>query len=86
MAVKSTKAAAPAPKKAAPAKAAGKAPAAAPAKAAPPVTVTLKNLSASLAERHGMAKKQADGVLADVFDGDPSEVRRAGPDRRAGHS
>lgn len=68
MAVKSTKAAAPAPKKAAPAKAAGKAPAAAPAKAAPPVTVTLKNLSASLAERHGMAKKQADGVLADVFE------------------
>ena len=67
MAVKSTKAAAPAPKKAVPAKSAGKAPVAA-AKSAAPVTVTLKNLSASLAERHGMAKKQADGVLADVFE------------------
>jgi DNA-binding protein HU-beta len=68
MAVKSTKAAAPAPKKSAPAKPAGKAPAAVVAKPAAPVTVTLKNLSASLAERHGMAKKQADGVLADVFE------------------
>jgi DNA-binding protein HU-beta len=75
MAAKTTKTAAPAAKKpaaAAPAKPAGKvaakaAPAAA-AKPAAPLTVTLKNLSAGLAERHGMAKKQADGVLADVFD------------------
>jgi len=69
MAVKSTKAAAPAPKKAAAAKPVGKAPAAAAAaKAVAPVTVTLKNLSASLAERHGMGKKQADGMLSDVFE------------------
>jgi DNA-binding protein HU-beta len=70
MAAKTTKTAAPAPKKAAaPAKPAAKAAAAAPAaKPAAPVTVTLKNLSAGLAERHGMAKKQADTVLADVFE------------------
>lgn len=33
----------------------------------PPATVTLKHLSAELAERHAMAKKQADAVVADVF-------------------
>ena len=41
-------------------------------KAAEPVpakaqTVTLKHLAANIAERHGMAKKQADTVVADVF-------------------
>jgi len=31
-------------------------------------TVTLKHLSAGLAEKHGMDKKQADTVVADVFE------------------
>ena len=31
-------------------------------------TVTLKHLSAGLAGRHGMEKKQADAVVADVFE------------------
>ncbi len=37
-------------------------------KPAVPVTVTLKHLSAGLAGRHGMEKKQADAVVADVFE------------------
>ncbi len=37
-------------------------------KPAVPVTVTLKHLSAGLAGRHGMEKKQADTVVADVFE------------------
>ncbi len=40
----------------------------APVKPATPVTVTLKHLSAGLAGRHGMEKKQADAVVADVFE------------------
>ena len=40
----------------------------APVKPAAPVTVTLKHLSAGLAGRHGMEKKQADAVVADVFE------------------
>ena len=36
-------------------------------KSAAPTTVTLKDLSAGLAGRHGMEKKQADAVVADVF-------------------
>src|SRR3954463_6676218 len=39
----------------------------APAKAAAPSTVTLKHLSAGIVERHGLPKKQADTVLAEVF-------------------
>jgi len=39
----------------------------APVKLTPPTTVTLKHLSAGLAGRHGMEKKQADAVVADVF-------------------
>ena len=31
-------------------------------------TVTLKHLSAGLAGRHGMEKKQADAIVADVFE------------------
>ena len=31
-------------------------------------TVTLKHLSAGLAGRHGMEKKQADAIIADVFE------------------
>ena len=73
--------AAKAPAKAAP-KAAPKAAAKAAPKAAPktaakgakvaakpvaPTTVTLKHLSAGIMERHGMAKKQAETLLADVF-------------------
>jgi len=40
----------------------------APVKLAAPATVTLKHLSAGLAGRHGMEKKQADAVVADVFE------------------
>ena len=36
-------------------------------KPAAPATVTLKDLSAGLAGRHGMEKKHADAVVADVF-------------------
>jgi len=39
----------------------------APVKPAAPATITLKHLSAGLAGRHGMEKKQADAVVADVF-------------------
>ena len=39
----------------------------APAKVAAPTTVTLKHLSAGVVERHGLPKKQADTVLADVL-------------------
>ncbi|GAC1511053.1 MAG: hypothetical protein NVS2B1_18730 [Bradyrhizobium sp.] len=39
----------------------------APVKAAAPTTVTLKHLSAGVVERHGLPKKQADTVLAEVF-------------------
>ncbi len=39
----------------------------APVKPAAPTTVTLKDLSAGLAGRHGMERKQADAVVADVF-------------------
>jgi len=35
---------------------------------ATPTTVTLKHLSAGLAGRHGMEKKQADAIVADVFE------------------
>jgi len=38
----------------------------APVKPAAPTTVTLKHLSAGLAGRHGMEKKQADAVVADA--------------------
>jgi DNA-binding protein HU-beta len=38
-----------------------------PAKAPAPNTVTLKHLSAGIVERHGLPKKQADTVLAEVF-------------------
>jgi len=37
-------------------------------KPAAPATVTLKHLSAGLAGRHGMEKKQADAIIADVFE------------------
>ena len=37
-------------------------------KPAGPAIVTLKHLSAGLAGRHGMEKKQADAVVADVFE------------------
>ncbi|GAC1340012.1 MAG: hypothetical protein NVSMB20_16230 [Bradyrhizobium sp.] len=39
----------------------------APVKTAAPTTVTLKHLSAGVVERHGLPKKQADTVLAEVF-------------------
>ena len=39
----------------------------APPKAAAPTTVTLKHLAAGMVERHGLPKKQADTVLAEVF-------------------
>jgi len=57
----------PARKGAAPA-AEAKTPAKAAAKPAAPATVTLKHLSAGLAGRHGMEKKQADAVVTDVFE------------------
>ncbi len=40
----------------------------APLEPATPTTVTLKHLSAGLAGRHGMEKKQADAIVADVFE------------------
>src|SRR4051795_12491476 len=49
------------------ARSASKAGAKAPAKVAAPTTVTLKHLSAGVVERHGLPKKQADTVLAEVF-------------------
>ena len=48
-------------------KSAAKTPVAAPAKPTPATTVTLKHLSATLAEKHDLPKKQADTLLADVF-------------------
>ncbi len=45
-----------------------KPPAVAAAKPAAPATVTLKHLSAGLAGRHGMEKKQADAVVTDLFE------------------
>ena len=39
----------------------------APVKTAAPSTVTLKHLSAGIVERHGLPKKQADTVVAEVF-------------------
>ncbi len=56
------KTAAKAPAKAASAKAAPVA-----AKPAAAVTVTLKHMAAAFAERHNMAKRDADSMLADVF-------------------
>ena len=47
----------------APAKPRGKAP----PKVAAPTTVTLKHLAAGIVERHGLPKKQADTVVAEVF-------------------
>ncbi len=60
-------------KAAAPKKAAAKAPAKAPAKAAgakapAPATVTLKHLSAGIAEKYDTPKKTADAMLSDAFD------------------
>ena len=56
------------------AKAAAKTPAKAPAKGAkavakpvPAVTVTVKHMAAAFAERHNMPKREADGMLTDVF-------------------
>ena len=37
------------------------------AKPAAPTTVTLRHLSAALAQRHALPKKQADAILTDVF-------------------
>ena len=48
-------------------KAAAKPQSKAPAKVAAPTTVTLKHLSAGVVERHGLPKKQADTVVAEVF-------------------
>jgi DNA-binding protein HU-beta len=42
--------------------------AAAAAKPAAPATITLKHLSAGLAGRHGMEKKQAGAVVTEVFE------------------
>lgn len=66
------KSAPPPPPKAAAAKPAAKPPAkgakaAPPAKPTPAVTITLKQMAAAFAERHSMPKKEADGVLSDVF-------------------
>ena len=36
------------------------------AKAATPVTITLKQMAAQLAERHDLSKKQTEAVLADL--------------------
>jgi len=39
----------------------------APAKPVPPTTITLKHLSADLAEQYDLQRKQADAILAGVF-------------------
>ena len=57
------------------AKPAAKAPEA--AKPTAPTTVTLKQLSAGMAERSGMGKKEADSLIADVF-GDVVDHLKAG--------
>ena len=51
--------------KSAAAKPAAKAPEA--AKPATPTTITLKQLSTAMAERSGMAKKETDSLIADMF-------------------
>lgn len=51
--------------KSAAAKPAAKAPEA--AKPATPTTITVKQLSAAMAERSGMVKKETDGLIADIF-------------------
>ena len=51
----------------APAKSAAKGQVPVPAKPAPATTITLKQLSAEIAEKHALGKKQADTMLADVF-------------------
>ena len=59
------------PAKVAPAKAVAKptpkGKAAAPTKPVPAVTVTLKQMAASYAEKHEMAKREADTILSEVF-------------------
>ncbi len=60
-------AAKPAAKPAAAKPAAKGAKATAPAKPAPTVTVTVKHMAAAFAERHDMPKRDADGILTDVF-------------------
>ncbi len=45
------------------------------AKPAATATVTLKHLSAGLAGRHGMEKKQADAVVTDVFEAVVAHLR-----------
>jgi len=69
---KATRAAAPPAKASTRAKpaASGKAaakPATPAAKPAAPATITVKHLAAGIVERHGLPKKQADTMLADVF-------------------
>ncbi len=64
------------------AKSAAKAPAAA-AKPSTPTTITLKQLSAGLAERSGMGKKEADSLLAEVF-GEVVDHLKAGERVRIG--
>jgi DNA-binding protein HU-beta len=61
----SAKKAAPSKKAAAPVKKAA-APSKAPAKAAPPVTITLKQIAAELAEAHDIPKKQAESLLGEM--------------------
>jgi DNA-binding protein HU-beta len=43
-------------------------PAAAPVTAAPPATITLKHLAAGVGDQHGLDKKQAEAVVAAVFE------------------
>ncbi len=64
-AVPAKKAAAPA-KKAAPAAKKAAAPKKAAAKAAPPVTITLKQIAATLAQGHDLPKKQAESLLGEL--------------------
>ncbi len=63
------------------AKLAAKAPKA--AKPATPATITLKQLSAAMAERSGMAKKETEGLITDMF-GDVVDHLKAGERVRIG--
>ena len=78
MAAPAKKAAAPARKAAAPKKtvAPKKAGAKAGAAKAPGGTVTLRNISASLAETHGMPKKQTDMLLNDMVESMVDHLKR----------
>lgn len=67
-------------------KAAPSAPAAAkkPGKTATPVTVTMKQMAAELAEKHDLAKKDAEAILADLVSVTTRHLKKGARLRLAG--